>query len=195
MKISKSFWLFVGLTISISGLPAVTYGKSMDCAECRQSAKAGADCRSACEFSVTGKPAQELFSAMQGVESGRCKGSTCVTNLTNLDCHWSNSSDSKSASCRFEGSDGNTQTIDGPKARRLGLAVVAKYRWEPSCGMGSCGFHEALQVKCMENRQKSGKKVDHDCTVEVMEAKVKSSGSKRKNGDQIEHREANPPAN
>jgi hypothetical protein len=169
-------------------------GKSLSCGQCQATERDSEACRAACGFSVTGKPAKELFSAMQGIEAGVCKGNSCQTTLQKLDCHWSNSSDSKNASCRYEGKDGKLQTVEGAKARRLGLAVIAKYKWEPSCGAGSCGFHEALQVNCSEVRTQQEKNGNHECRVEVMAAKAKGKSGSREVKRTSDEPQADPSA-
>jgi hypothetical protein len=113
---------------------------------------------------LKGKKAAELYQAINNTGAGQC-GSGCI-DVTELDCSWSNSSDSKRIGCNFKDAQGKHQEVDGAKARRLVKAVKAAGEIDTSCGAGTCGFRNSRNIKCSEEKT-AAKKYKTDCSVSI----------------------------
>lgn len=112
---------------------------------------------------LSGKKAAELYQAVNNTGAGQC-GSGCI-DISELDCNWSNTPDSRRFGCNFKDAQGKRQEVEGAKARRLVKALEAGSDVETSCGAGNCGFRESRNVKCAETAQ--GKKFKTQCSVSV----------------------------
>jgi hypothetical protein len=134
-------------------LTAAHAAKAMNCAECKEAFGQGPACTPICVKPSKGKKAQNLYSAVQSLGISNCTGSSCFANLNSLDCNWSNSPDSRRVSCSYQGSDKKQGSVEGAKARRLAKAMEATGEVVISCGAGSCGFRNALDVNCEEQRK------------------------------------------
>jgi hypothetical protein len=118
--------------------------------------------------------AAELYRASQSVTDGACSSGSCSTQLKNLLCTWNNdASEGDRHSCSFAAPNGKEETLEGAKAKRLAKAVKAALgkRADVSCGMGTCGFRDNLDVRCQESRGKGKKaKLAYDCQITTAKA-------------------------
>lgn len=162
--ILRSILLACLLSFPLNGAEAA---KAMDCAECKEAFGEGPACTPLCVKPSTGKKAQELYSAVNSLGISNCTRDSCFADLNGLDCTWSNSSDSRRASCNYETADGKKATVEGAKARRLAKAMEATGEVIVSCGAGTCGFRNPLEVNCEELRKAKNKKLglSYECRV------------------------------
>lgn len=165
MKHLKAALLGLGLFLSAAG--SAQAAKAMDCAECKENFGEGPACAPICTPPATGKKAIELYSAMQALGVGSCKGQACSADIKNVECQWSNSSDSRRAHCTYNGKDGKEETVEGAKARRLSKAMMAAGEVDISCGAGTCGFRLPQDADCAEMRKTQNRKINlsYECRV------------------------------
>jgi len=178
--ILRSILLACLLSFPLNGAEAA---KAMDCAECKEAFGEGPACTPLCVKPSKGKKARELYSAVNGLGISSCTKDSCFADLNSLDCTWSNSSDSRRASCNYESADGKKNTVEGAKARRLAKAMEASGEVVVSCGAGTCGFRNPLEVNCEEQRKSKSKKLGlaYECRVmDVAEVVVPETKPVRK---------------
>jgi len=165
MSLLKPF--FYAALLAVLPFSAEARGKAMDCGECMSTYLDAKACDPICKKPVTGKKAQELYSAIQSLGISKCTATVCGADLSGLECLWSNSSDDKSMDCTYFDKNGKEKNVSGKKAKRLSDAVQSTGEIETSCGMNTCGFRNLQDLNCSELRSKGKMKVRYECRIMV----------------------------